>query len=420
MNSTKSLPRNKEYDKIKIAILNHGTVSNGISGLDKYIDRLARGLCFYSNKVVVNTFVFSSKNQVTDNGVYIENEIKGVKYPNGGHPISRIIDFLVLSILGMRPTTEKTNKNKNFILSLKKFNPDVIIDFDLTISKLLTEYKKRNPKVKIIFEYDSYRSIYNIANTINIGENFSFKNLILNPFKKLIYKKYTRYYMRMYQQMLEVADRVIMASDRFLKEVSAEFPQYKNKLSIIPGVIARNAYNIRIKKVSTIKTILFVGGCQNVPNKQAVYYIEKNIAPYLPTCRFIIAGIDCPKIDSKNIKFLGELKEKELYNYIHRADLCIAPLLYGTGMKAKILDYLTQGKAILGTEIAFEGYGIRNNINGFIENNIDKFPERIMLLSKNIKLVNKVCKNTKKTANNFKDKYVVKKWLSIIFYIVQN
>ncbi len=425
MNSTKksvSADKQKIYDeKIKVAILNHDTVSNNISGLDKYINRLARSLHSYSNKIIVNTFVFSSKNQVIYNGTYTENEIKEIKYPKGGYSAARIIDFLALFTLGIRPTIEKTNRNKRFILSLEKFNPDVIIDFDLTLSKLLANYKNRNPKVKIIFEYDSYKQIYNIADAIQVEENFYLKNLCLNPIKKLFYRKYVTYYMMMYQQMLDIADKVIMASDRFLKEVGAEFPRYKNKLSIIPGVIARNAYNIRIKKISTIKTILFVGGCQNPPNKQAIYYIENIIAPYLPDYRFIIAGIDCPKKNNiRNIKFLGQLKEKELYSRIQKADICIAPLTLGTGMKAKILDYLLQGKAILGTELAFEGYGIRNNINGFIENNIDRFPRCIMLLSKNIKLVNKVCKNAKKTASNFKNKHIVQKWLNVIFDILQN
>lgn len=401
--------KNKK-NEIRIAILSHSPMYKGISGSDKYNDRLANGLYTYNKKMAVNTFVFSSRDKTTYTKTYTENEVKGGEYPGGGISLPRIKDLLSLVVLGTRPSIERANRNIRFLLKLEEFNPDVIINFDLTLSKIIANYKKRNPKVKIIFEYDSYKSIYNIADSVGIKENS-----ILNPFKRLLRKRYIEYYMRMYEQMLDISDRAIMATEKFMKEVGERFPKYKSKLFVIPGVIARNASASKVRKISSINTVLFIGGYQNVPNKQAINIIEKEIAPQSTDRTFIIAGLGCPKLRHGNVEFLGELSEEELYDCIQNTDLCISPLISGTGMKAKILDYLMQGKAILGTDVAFEGYGIKDNVNGFIENRVANFPERIAKLSRNLRLINKVCENAKEAAKSFHEKKIVGEWSNLIF-----
>jgi len=45
----------------------------------------------------------------------------------------------------------------------------------------------------------------------------------------------------------------------------------------------------------------------------------------------------------------------EIDSIIDSADLCLAPLATGAGVKTKVLHYLAHGKRIAGTPIAFEG-----------------------------------------------------------------
>lgn len=50
---------------------------------------------------------------------------------------------------------------------------------------------------------------------------------------------------------------------------------------------------------------------------------------------------------------MGEVEDAD--ELIRRAEVCLAPLLSGAGVKTKVLHYLAHGRPVLGTPLAFEG-----------------------------------------------------------------
>ena len=57
------------------------------------------------------------------------------------------------------------------------------------------------------------------------------------------------------------------------------------------------------------------------------------------------------------------------------ADLCLAPLAAGAGVKTKVLHYLAHGKRVVGTSIAFEGL---EGAPGLYETPLEGFRDQVV------------------------------------------
>lgn len=64
--------------------------------------------------------------------------------------------------------------------------------------------------------------------------------------------------------------------------------------------------------------------------------------------------------------------------YFRNADIVIAPVFNGAGMKVKVAEALSYGKPVIGTSHAFEGYEIEDSVNSFLANNAEEFIGAIM------------------------------------------
>ena len=64
-------------------------------------------------------------------------------------------------------------------------------------------------------------------------------------------------------------------------------------------------------------------------------------------------------------------RDPEFARVLETADLCLAPLATGAGVKTKVLHYLAHGKRIAGTPIAFEGL---SGAPGLLEAPLDALP----------------------------------------------
>ena len=60
-----------------------------------------------------------------------------------------------------------------------------------------------------------------------------------------------------------------------------------------------------------------------------------------------------------------------------KANLYIAPIFDGAGMKVKIAEAMSYGLPVIGTDYAFVGYEIDNEKNAFLANTPEEFLQRI-------------------------------------------
>jgi glycosyltransferase involved in cell wall biosynthesis/thymidylate kinase len=135
------------------------------------------------------------------------------------------------------------------------------------------------------------------------------------------------------------------------------------------------------------RNIIFLGNLYFKPNEDAVRRIRNLIYPELQKhgFRFTIAG-DCPEAlradcETEDFKFTGTLSD--LNDLFKKATLALSPIDEGTGMRIKLLNYLTAGIPILTTSIAASGFSNKDIF--FMEDDYSNYSKRILELVKDRK-----------------------------------
>ncbi len=297
------------------------------------------------------------------------------------------------------------SENYSFMKSKKAF---LNFDHDRTVFQiegiLYNLLKKHNINNYILDEFD-------VRWEFSEFPNFDFKSRIYNKIAANRDK-------RLEIKSLKNAAHVLVCSDRDKQVIIEEVPEIKGKITVIPNCVNYNDYDkyIKFENVENNFKVLFVGLLSYQPNTDAVNNICNVIAPRCDdNVEFLIAGNNPPVIKNKpkNVKFLGYITD--LKKCISEADICIAPLKYGSGTRLKILEYMAMGKPVISTFKGAEGINCINNKNIVIENNIASFAHVITDLLKDEKRRNQLGKQARKLINSTYDWQIYKKTLNNVY-----
>ena len=110
-------------------------------------------------------------------------------------------------------------------------------------------------------------------------------------------------------------------------------------------------------------TVLYTGGMDWFPNRDAVEFFVTKILPDLrrsnPHTTFVVAGRPGPEKFQRwlagipNVEFHGPVPDMRAE--IARAAICVVPLRIGSGTRLKILEAAAMGKPIVSTSVGAEG-----------------------------------------------------------------
>lgn len=114
--------------------------------------------------------------------------------------------------------------------------------------------------------------------------------------------------------------------------------------------------------------LLFQGGMDWYPNRDAVDYFAQRILPLVraeyPSVRFVVAGRN-PAVrfiekyrNNCNIEFTGTVPD--IRPYLSAATVVVVPLRLGSGTRIKILEAGAAGKPIVSTSIGAEGLNLEH------------------------------------------------------------
>lgn len=106
--------------------------------------------------------------------------------------------------------------------------------------------------------------------------------------------------------------------------------------------------------------LLFVGS-GHPPNRDAVEFILREIAPAHPDCTFLIAGNVCGWFHSHrlpdNVVCLGPIETTVKEYLLQCADVALNPLFGGSGSSLKVPEYLSAGLPVLSSDVGMRGFG---------------------------------------------------------------
>ena len=400
--------------KIKVALLNPFPVyaQDSAAIIQKKLAILLNG--DVKNNLDVKVFSFGNENKKIKSRYYKELIIKNNGFIGNKNKAIKIADYISLFFLRYSLMYYLRNNDKRMLEEIERFNPDLFIAPHELID-IPSNYKKYvNKDIPIISALDDYRQISEALS--NIKKKIKEKRNILI---KLIYKigintagnAYTLFLTKKYEQTLKISNKITFYTDESKELTVKRYPDFAKKFLVIPPL----QINYKWKKQKTrkiVKNVLFIGVCKYQPNEEAISLIKEIIAPKLKNINFLLLGKDCVRYKHNNIISLGFVKD--IRKSVSKADICIAPILHGGGIKTKVLLYLSAGKPVIATAKAFEGFPIKNGINGIIEDDITKYPEIINKLSKDFVLRSKLSNGAQATLLQFSDFKIKKKWVKLI------
>lgn len=162
-------------------------------------------------------------------------------------------------------------------------------------------------------------------------------------------------------------------------------------------------YNYFSKQIGCKKLHSYIGYLGNMyvaHNKDAVYNFIENIFPIIlkekPNAVFRIIG-RCPKElidkykDNKNIEVTGEVDD--IRKYMQECEVSVAPFIYGTGIKTKILETMAMGVPVVTNSIGKEGLNLTNGLNIIVENDDVNIAKQILALLSDSSMRDKISEN---------------------------
>jgi glycosyltransferase involved in cell wall biosynthesis len=175
------------------------------------------------------------------------------------------------------------------------------------------------------------------------------------------------------------------------------------KFVVVENGVETEKFKPTNEKIETNK-LVWVGGFDNFPNKQGMYYFLENIYPVikrrLPDVRLDIVGggitekiRDLCKSDP-SIRLLGYVVDP--LPYIQKATVFISPILSGGGTRLKILEAMSAGKAIVTTSIGSEGIDGINGIHFIIADTPEGFSDAVLKVINNAELREMLGNNARK------------------------
>ncbi|MGP8056030.1 MAG: glycosyltransferase family 4 protein [Nitrososphaerales archaeon] len=133
--------------------------------------------------------------------------------------------------------------------------------------------------------------------------------------------------------------------------------------------------------------LMYMGSLKFFPNVDAVSSILRTIYPkaraILPNLKLMITGPGSENLSNSTpyeVISTGVVDRSSLPSYINAADLCLAPLRFGSGTRFKILEWMACGKAIIATRKAVEGLDVTHEDNVILEDDIEEYPALISQL----------------------------------------
>lgn len=274
-----------------------------------------------------------------------------------------------------------SKKNENQIKEFcKELNPDIVI---VDMVRLAPYYKAlRNFKCKRILDMDdllserykrqldsNYKSSIAGQYSSNLSSSFlklielkSIKKLILRIEKNLMYKAELNY--------AAIYDKVIFVSNKESEKLNKIFPE--KSIDIPLGVNVDEFINCKLK-VHKENNICFVGNMYVAANIDTLKYISTEVLPYVKSeyTLYVIGKVsDEIKNDyanNKNLVFTGRVDN--IYDVAKKCKLFLAPIIYGSGIKTKILEAMAMQLPVITNDIGAEGLAVENEKHLIIENN---------------------------------------------------
>ena len=298
------------------------------------------------------------------------------------------------NVIVLQPNRDKEREKKSLKKDIKTYyfkeihifkkNLVPLIDFNplyiFNVLKIIKKHKIDLIHIDYLYGINCLRLIRKIPvsyNSYNVESIYAdqvgkYWKTIPMSFRSL----YTKYIFILEKFVLKFVNNINAVSLADKKKYIEIYKTPNDKIFINPFGFREELIKKPLSKIEARKhlnlnnnTFIVIFHCNyflNYGNREATHIIKDIIAPRInnENILFLIAGKMPSFKNTVNLKFLGYVDD--LRDFLFSADIAIAPILRGSCVKTKIIDYLSANLPIITTKVGAEGLPLENGFNSYI------------------------------------------------------
>jgi glycosyltransferase involved in cell wall biosynthesis len=188
-----------------------------------------------------------------------------------------------------------------------------------------------------------------------------------------------RAWARFERRALSKADAVVAFTEKDCAAVRALIGTSGPEIECIPLRLRAAPVHADTRGAPIPSDLLFVGNFKHPPNNDAAMRLVTAIFPAVrdsvPGTTLYIVGADPPeeltRAQEPGLFVTGWVESPE--PYLAGAKLVLVPLRQGGGMRVKVIEACTAGKAVIASSLAVEGLGLRPDVEFVLANSDEEF-----------------------------------------------
>ncbi len=314
---------------------------------------------------------------------------------------------------GVKINNIYTDQIENKYINIIKKEPISVIN--RYSYNLINKIKSNNEiyDIAIYENYNMYKYVDNIKSKVNCLRVHNIESLSRKELFKATWPKpkaVAEYleaikYKNVEKKSLNKFDYFLFISKDEMKYMIEKYPMYKEKFIWMPPVTDINPVIEKLKMNE--KEILYYGDLTVSHNIRGLkWYVENVFVEVLKKykCKLNVIG----KISDKDRDYLGKFDSVEvlgyvddLDEYISKANLVIAPIFTGAGVKIKVINTLSKGKILLTTTKGIEGTSFKNGVHLLVADTKQDSIEKTIKALNNSCQFEKLKKNAIEELENF-------------------
>lgn len=327
------------------------------------------------------------------------------------------IDVIMIATNKKLFTNKATNINRFPIYELPSVNIrfDEILSILLLLPTLLYVINKHSPNLVFVNSQLCAVPIY-LTKIIYPKLIIQFDVMGIS-YMEVTMHKYSKILIMLKTPVYKFFHKLLAKSADFITTVNIAHKEIIEKHTKKPVYVVRDAVNINNldnvkKEVPPIKKevndifIIFVGSIGN-KRLDEIFNIFPESVKRNPDLKFIIIGDGVDKeyyckiandlgLLNKNIFFTGYVDNKNMFTYLSLADICYSDDWSEIGFPVKVFEYMAMGKVVITKDTQAIREVVKDGENGLLYTDEKDLLEKIITLSKNKLLREKLGENARK------------------------
>jgi glycosyltransferase involved in cell wall biosynthesis len=205
----------------------------------------------------------------------------------------------------------------------------------------------------------------------------------IEPFLRDVILKFEEKKIRVSEERcIKAANSIILTSPAEARELNVTYG-IGNCIGIPQVIECDNIVNFNIAS----DNILFIGNLLTAQNLTSLLYIVESIMPklklLLPKSKLLVVG----KYDSRAKNIVKACSEIELCGFVNdigevskQCFMSLAVVVFGTGIKTKVLDSMAMGLPVVTNSVGSEGLEIRDGVEVLISDSANEMVDKIISL----------------------------------------